>query len=161
MERFQTEKDKVTPDRRELLLNVLPVFFADMEMELGNDASPAWDTSFVRAPYPTEAVKGIWNHSQNVSFDPNIASLAELIIPQPVEMTHHRITSSGIFRMSSKDAERSHVKRQATDMGNDMDVKRQRFEDDVSEETVAQILTVINDPKKMLGPEVNAVILNY
>lgn len=56
MERFQAEKDKVTPDRRELLLNVLPIFFADMEMELGNDASPVWDASYVRPPYPTEAI---------------------------------------------------------------------------------------------------------
>lgn len=82
-------------------------------------------------------------------------------------MTHHRITSSGIFRLSSKDAERSQLKRQATDNGNDIDVKRQRFEEDVSEETIAQILTVINDPKKMLGPEVHnygqkvLVIMSY
>lgn len=57
MERFQTEKDKVTPERRELLLNVLPVFFADMEMELGNDASTVWDASYVRPPFPMEAIK--------------------------------------------------------------------------------------------------------
>lgn len=82
-----------------------------------------------------------------------IGYIAEQIGSQS-EMTHHRITSSGIFRMSSKDAERSQLKRQAMDMGNEMDIKRQRFEGDVAEETIAQILTVIDDPKKMLGPEV-------
>jgi hypothetical protein len=35
------------------------------------------------------------------------------------------------------------------------DPKRVRLDDDISEETVATILAVINDPKKMLGPEVS------
>lgn len=52
-------------------------------------------------------------------------------------------------------AKRVVVKRQAEDDSTgENDVKRKRFDDDISEETVAQILAVINDPKKMLGPEV-------
>jgi histone acetyltransferase len=35
------------------------------------------------------------------------------------------------------------------------DAKRVRLDNDISEETVATILAVINDPKKMLGPEVS------
>lgn len=46
------------------------------------------------------------------------------------------------------------IKRAATD-GTEGESKRQRLDDDIAEETVARILEVINDPKKMLGPEVD------
>lgn len=48
------------------------------------------------------------------------------------------------------------LKRQAdNESSTEGDTKRLRLSDDISEETVAQILAVINDPKKMLGPEVS------
>ena len=51
---------------------------------------------------------------------------------------------------------RNTIKRQADeDSTSDGDFKRLRLDDDISEETVTQILAVINDPKKMLGPEVS------
>ena len=46
------------------------------------------------------------------------------------------------------------LKRQATDdLVTESDNKRIRL-DDISGETIAQILQIVNDPKKMLGPEV-------
>ncbi len=48
------------------------------------------------------------------------------------------------------------LKRQVdNEPGVEGDAKRVRLDNDISEETVAQILAVINDPKKMLGPEVS------
>lgn len=41
---------------------------------------------------------------------------------------------------------------------NEIDAKRFRFECDIADETIAQILAVINDPKKMLGPEVGLIL---
>jgi len=47
------------------------------------------------------------------------------------------------------------IKRSADGAFNEAESKRQRLDDDIAEETVARILEVINDPKKMLGPEVS------
>jgi len=49
------------------------------------------------------------------------------------------------------------LKRQAGEsLTTESDCKKLRL-DDVSGETIAQILQVINDPKKMLGPEVRSI----
>ncbi len=64
MSRFQAEKDRLPPERRDMILNYFPKFLADMEMELGNDASPAWDPSYVhRLPNHSEGIKGKFFHS--------------------------------------------------------------------------------------------------
>lgn len=59
MDRFQAEKDRLQPERREMILTFFPKFLADMEMELGNDASPVWDPAFSARPIgqPSEAIK--------------------------------------------------------------------------------------------------------
>lgn len=97
-------------------------------------------------------------------------------VTQPSQVGYELVTvTSGIVRPVSKDSDRwelyfrvSHtqtnwcfirkrvvIKRQAEDDSTgENDMKRKRFDEDISEETVAQILAVINDPKKMLGPEV-------
>lgn len=62
MDRFQAEKDRLTPERREMVFTNFPKFLADLEMELGNDASPVWDPSFVhRLPNQQETIKGAFN----------------------------------------------------------------------------------------------------
>lgn len=59
MERFQAEQDRLPPERRDMILNYFPKFLADLEMELGNDASPVWDPSYVhRLPNQQENIKG-------------------------------------------------------------------------------------------------------
>ncbi|EFX74096.1 hypothetical protein DAPPUDRAFT_307456 [Daphnia pulex] len=93
MDRFLAEKDRLPPERRDMIINNFPKFLADMEMELGNDASPVWD--------PSNLLK------RQVDNEPSVEG----------------------------------------------DAKRVRLDNDISEETVATILAVINDPKKMLGPE--------
>ena len=91
-----------------------------------------------------------------------------------VNESGQRASEIGIVRSNSKEAEkydlsfkkirspifstvihfsRPILKRQAVDNLSTADCKKIRL-DDISEETVAQILQVINDPKKMLGPEV-------
>ena len=58
MDRFQAEESRLPPERRDMFLNYFPKFLADLEMELGNDASPAWDPSYVqRLPVPSENIK--------------------------------------------------------------------------------------------------------
>lgn len=57
MDRFIAEKDRLPPERRDMIINQFPKFLADMEMELGNDASPVWDPSYVHRPA---------NHHENI-----------------------------------------------------------------------------------------------
>lgn len=58
MDRFQAEESRLPPERRDMFLNYFPKFLADLEMELGNDASPAWDPAYVqRLPVPSENIK--------------------------------------------------------------------------------------------------------
>lgn len=133
VERFQAEKDRLPPERRDMILNYFPKFLADMELELGNDSSPVWDPSYNhRPPVLNEKVE-----------DPSV---------QPAEATQ-RSVPGGIARSNSRDSEKPILKRQAGEsLTTESDCKKLRL-DDVSGETIAQILQVINDPKKMLGPE--------
>ena len=61
VERFQAEKDRLPPERRDMILNYFPKFLADMELELGNDSSPVWDPSYNHRP-PVLNEKGIQNN---------------------------------------------------------------------------------------------------
>ena len=59
VERFQAEKDRLPPERRDMILNYFPKFLADMELELGNDTSPVWDPSYnQRPPLQNESKNG-------------------------------------------------------------------------------------------------------
>jgi len=133
VERFQAEKDRLPPERRDMILNYFPKFLADMELELGNDSSPVWDPAY--------------NHRPPI--------LNEKTEDPPAQSTEpaQRVVAGGIVRSNSKDAEKPILKRQAADtLATESDSKRLRL-DDISGETIAQILQVVNDPKKMLGPE--------
>ena len=46
VERFQAEKDRLPPERRDMILHFFPKFLADLELELGNDLSVVWDPSY-------------------------------------------------------------------------------------------------------------------
>lgn len=111
MDRFLAEKDRLPPERRDMILNNFPKFLADMEMELGNDASPVWDPSYVhRPPNQQESIKGIYllhyyrtHYLSTNSFE---TTLEENVSLPSTEATFHRLTTSGIVRSNSKDAEK-------------------------------------------------------
>ena len=51
MERFQAEKDRLPPERRDMILNYFPKFLGDLQLELNNDSSSIWDPNMTyRAP---------------------------------------------------------------------------------------------------------------
>jgi len=136
VERFQAEKDRLPPERRDMILNYFPKFLADMELELGNDTSPVWDPSYNQRP-------PLQNESKNVE-DNNSAQSTE---------NAQRVVANGIARPNVKDTDKPVLKRQADEIvSTESDSKRLRL-DDISGETIAHILEVVNDPKKMLGPE--------
>jgi hypothetical protein len=110
MDRFLAEKDRLPPERRDMILNNFPKFLADMEMELGNDASPVWDPSYVhRPPNQQESIKGIYYiiiEPINLSTNSCEETLEENVSLPSTEATFHRLTTSGIVRSNSKDAEK-------------------------------------------------------
>lgn len=78
MDRFIAEKDRLPPERRDMIINQFPKFLADMEMELGNDASPVWDPSYVHRPANHhENIKGFLfeSHFKKIPFNSNTRML--------------------------------------------------------------------------------------
>lgn len=111
MDRFQADKDRLPPERRDLILNYFPKFLADMEMELGNDASPVWDPTYIhRPPSYIENIKGIaiFNTylTNSIVFDRYFYVLVEEGVAQPNEASFQRLTTSGLVRGPPKDLDR-------------------------------------------------------
>ncbi|KAG5325437.1 KAT2A acetyltransferase, partial [Pseudoatta argentina] len=142
MNKCHNERDKITPEKRIIVLTHLPKFLSALEAEIYSDSSPMWDPEFKQAPP---------SHVQAVlESKPQARKTGEFekVIITPNEKDNYTTIniSPGIRRLSEK---RFYFEGRP-------DVKKRKNEDvfeDLPDETVAEIVATINDPNYMYGPD--------
>ncbi|XP_026736170.1 histone acetyltransferase KAT2A isoform X1 [Trichoplusia ni] len=146
MDKCHSERDRMPPEKRVLVLTHFPRFLALLEEEIFSANSPIWDPEFKQIPP---------NHIQTIfdSNNPGRRGAGEF----------ERITATGDSKdgfttvtLSSGTIKTEGGKRVSEAAGPGA-AKRRRLNDepgdDVSERTVADIVATITDPNYMCGPD--------
>ncbi|CAH4034884.1 histone acetyltransferase KAT2A isoform X1 [Pieris brassicae] len=140
MDKCHSERDRMPPEKRVLVLNHFPRFLGLLEEEIFSANSPIWDPDFKQMPS---------NHLQTI-LDKTPGKRGEF----------ERVTATGESKdgfttvsLSSGTIKQENLKRSGSDVS--IGGKRRRVEesDDVSERTVAEIVATISDPNYMCGPD--------
>ncbi|XP_072945715.1 histone acetyltransferase KAT2A, partial [Epargyreus clarus] len=142
MDKCHSERDRMPPEKRVLVLNHFPRFLGLLEEEIFSANSPIWDPDYKQMPP---------NHLQAILDNKAPGRRGEF----------ERVTASGESKdgfttvtLSSGSVKQEPLKR-AAEARDGRDAKRRRTEepDDVSERTVADIVATISDPTYMCGPD--------
>ena len=146
MDKCHCERDKMTPEKRVLVLTHFPKFLSMLEVEIYADNSPIWDPEFKQMPPPH--IQGALEAKGN--FPRRVVTTGEfekVTVPPNDKDNFTTINiSPGIKKIGEK---RSHVE-------NKTEAKKRRNEEafeDLPEDTVAEIIATINDPNYMCGPD--------
>ncbi|CAK1542566.1 unnamed protein product [Leptosia nina] len=140
MDKCHSERDKMPPEKRILVLNHFPRFLGLLEEEIFSANSPIWDPEFKQMPP---------SHLQNI-LDKTPGKRGEF----------ERVTATGESKdgfttvsLSAGSIKQESLKRSGSEMS--VGGKRRRVEesDDVSERTVTEIVATISDPNYMCGPD--------
>ncbi|XP_035443170.1 histone acetyltransferase KAT2A [Spodoptera frugiperda] len=145
MDKCHSERDRMPPEKRVLVLTHFPRFLALLEEEIFSSNSPIWDPEFKQIPP---------NHLQAIFDNKNSTGRRG---------EFERVTASGdskdgftTVQLSSGSIKTEGGKR-ASDTVTASSAKRRRVADDtaddVSERTVADIVATITDPNYMCGPD--------
>ncbi|XP_063366172.1 histone acetyltransferase KAT2A [Cydia amplana] len=148
MDKCHSERDRMPPEKRVLVLTHFPRFLALLEEEIFSASSPIWDPEYKQVPP---------NHLQ--------AILDNKTTPRRGEF--ERVTTSGDSKdgfttvtLSAGSIKQESLKRAAEsrgEAGSAFGGKRRRVvedcADDVSERCVADIVATITDPAYMCGPD--------
>ncbi|XP_075982048.1 gcn5 acetyltransferase isoform X2 [Anticarsia gemmatalis] len=154
MDKCHSERDRMPPEKRVLVLTHFPRFLALLEEEIFSANSPIWDPEYKQIPP---------NHLQAILDNKNSASAAAANRRGEFE----RVTPSGdskdgftTVQLSSGSIKTESVKRAGSPLASGAgagSAKRRRATDDntddVSERTVADIVATISDPNYMCGPD--------
>jgi len=125
LDKFRAEKDKMPPEKRTLVLTHFPRFLTLLEEQIYSTESPIWDPEFKQNPPAHVTASSI--------------PLNEHTIPQP-----QAASTGGKKRQLESDDDDSRDSKGA---------KRKKVEDDNLEEVVSEIVSVIDDAARMLGPQ--------
>ncbi|XP_052749924.1 histone acetyltransferase KAT2A isoform X1 [Galleria mellonella] len=147
MDKCHSERDRMPPEKRVLVLTHFPRFLALLEDEIFSANSPIWDPDYKQVP-PT--------HLQAILENKGTGRRGEF----------ERVTASGdskdgfttVSLSSGTVKQEGGLKRGADGRSEDgaVNAKRRRGEvigDDVGDRTVADIVATINDPNYMCGPD--------
>ncbi|XP_068224274.1 histone acetyltransferase KAT2A isoform X2 [Palaemon carinicauda] len=142
LDKFRAEKEKMPAEKRLLLLNHFPKFLSMLEEEVYSNNSPIWDADY-RPQFPPHL------HNQATEKTSTQQGEFERLSVQPGEGQYTTVTLSSAKRFRPDEREKQ-----------DDDVcksnnKRIKIEtEDLGEETVAEVVATITDPRQMVGPEV-------
>ncbi|KAL6257354.1 hypothetical protein P5V15_010930 [Pogonomyrmex californicus] len=138
------ERDKITPEKRVLVLTHFPKFLSMLETEVYSDNSPMWNPEFKQAP-PSYLQATLDSKAQQIR---RTGEFERVTVPS--NNTENYITiniSPGIRKLPEK---------RTYSEGARPDAKKRKSEEtfeDLSDETVAEIVATINDPNYMRGPD--------
>ncbi|XP_012270627.1 histone acetyltransferase KAT2A [Orussus abietinus] len=143
MDKCHSERDRMSPEKRVLVLTHFPKFLSMLEVEIYSDNSPIWDPEFKQVPpsHLQVALESKANQGRRVGEFEKVT-----VTPNDKDNFTTINISPGIKKLHEK---RPHPEGRS-------DVKRRRNEEafeDLPEETVAEIVATINDPKYMCGPD--------
>ncbi|XP_069959700.1 histone acetyltransferase KAT2A isoform X1 [Cherax quadricarinatus] len=147
LDKFRAEKDKMPAEKKLLLLNHFPRFLSMLEEEVYSNTSPIWDTDY-RPQLPPHL------HNQAAERGSTAArGEFERLSVQPGEGQYTTVSLTPATRRQRLDDRGE--KREGDDLSESMINKRIKIEtEDLGEETVAEVVATITDPRKMIGPEV-------
>ncbi|KAE8747322.1 hypothetical protein FOCC_FOCC005965 [Frankliniella occidentalis] len=146
-EKIKNEKNRMPHEKRYLLLNNFPRFLAQLEEEIYAVSSPIWDVDFKHElpahlqhlqPHDPKVVMGVRRPGEFEKL---------MVMPNDKEQFTTINLTPGIGKKHG---------RPETGAALEPHAKRARIEDscdDVSDQTIAQIIATINDPSCMAGPE--------
>ncbi|XP_053616213.1 histone acetyltransferase KAT2A isoform X1 [Plodia interpunctella] len=147
MEKCHSERDRMPPEKRVLVLTHFPRFLALLEEEIYSANSPIWDPEYKQQP-PThlQAILDNKTTSRRGEFERVTTSGDSKDGFTTVSLSSGTIKQEGLKRgleSRSGDPPSAAKRRRVADEGGD----------DVSEHTVAEIVATINDPNYMCGPD--------
>ena len=175
LDNFRSDKFHAPTDRRNMVLTHFPKFLSMLEEELNANNSPIWDVDFSQMPAHMPLPSPRSNESINdLITSPgtpgSIGSLLGITSPIGIVQTPNNeqnyspsVTGGGFSTPKSEISIRGGSKRRAGDSFSGPDeIKRQNvvtaldFNDhpDVSLEVINEVVATIDDPSKMVGPEV-------
>ncbi|XP_011870976.1 PREDICTED: histone acetyltransferase KAT2A-like [Vollenhovia emeryi] len=136
------ERDKLTPEKKVIVLTHFPKFLSMLEAEIYSDSSPMWDPEFKQVP-PAHLQAVLESKAQQAR---KTGEFEKVTVPPNEKDTYTTINiSPGIRRLPEK---RSFEGRP--------DAKKRKCEEafeDLPDKTIAEIVATINDPKNMCGPD--------
>ncbi|XP_077978636.1 histone acetyltransferase KAT2A-like [Glandiceps talaboti] len=168
LDKFRSEKDKMPPEKRTLVLTHFPRFLSMLEEEVYGPSSPIWDPEFSHIPAnmplssPTpEAPSTPTNGNGTPSLGRiNITTATSTSASNAENLTSFNLSPGLISAkrggklgpLSPLPAEAGE-KRKLDVPSSIEDAKRQKIQGDIPMETVSEVLSTITDPTAMLGPE--------
>ncbi|KAH0550003.1 histone acetyltransferase KAT2A [Cotesia glomerata] len=143
MDKCHSERDKMSPDKRVLVLTHFPKFLSMLEGEIFSNTSPIWDPEFKQVP----------PYHLHLSLDAKTNAGRRTGEFEKVTLTPNDKDNYTTINISPG-VKRAGEKRPHTEGRSESKKKRteEAFED-LPEETVAVVLDTINDPNYMCGPD--------
>ncbi|XP_032668587.1 histone acetyltransferase KAT2A-like [Odontomachus brunneus] len=144
IDKCHSERDKITPEKRVLVLTHFPKFLSMLETEVYSDNSPIWDPEFKQQPPPhlQAALESKGHQARKAGeFEKVTVTLNEKDNYTTINI------SPGVKKL--------HEKRCHSESGRS-DSKRRKTEEafeDLPNETIAKIVATINNPNYMCGPD--------
>lgn len=149
LEQARQEKDKLTPEKRTLILTHFPKFLSMLEEEVYSQNSPIWDPDFLSS----SSQGGQLGIQTVISPPPVVRSVSNSASPGSLEQP-----SSGSMSpvcKATSGLETSLEKRKSTEPYPGEDAKKPRVIGDIPIELINEVMSTIADPAVMLGPETN------
>ncbi|XP_012217718.1 histone acetyltransferase KAT2A-like isoform X2 [Linepithema humile] len=144
MDKCHNDRDKLTPEKRVMVLTYFPKFLSMLEIEIYSDNSPIWDPEFKQIP-PSHLQAALESKGHQVKKTGEFERIT--VIPNEKDNYTTINISPGMRRLPEK---------RALSEGRP-DAKKRKSEEvfeDLPDETVAEIVATINDPNYMCGPDV-------
>jgi histone acetyltransferase len=128
--KFRAEKDKMPPEKRTLVLTHFPRFLSQLEEEIYKEDSPIWDCEYRQAPPP---------HVQQIA-DRSAAAAAG----KSSDSDSLSLPTGTSRKRGSEDEDQQHSQSKRS--------RRLPSDDEDLDEVISEIVGVIDDQNKMLGP---------
>ncbi|XP_023665041.1 histone acetyltransferase KAT2A isoform X2 [Paramormyrops kingsleyae] len=150
LEKFRTEKDKLLPEKRTLILTHFPKFLSMLEEEIYGENSPIWDADFTmpaseggqighQTVISPASVSGTPSFTKNSSSTCSLGSASlDTGVSEPMPGEKRRLPEALTLE----------------------DAKRIRVMGDIPMELVNEVMMTITDPAAMLGPETSLLSAN-